>query len=306
MKTTLTYSAIIISFLAIFAKDITAQESAAVNASIEIKLSGSSFMVGEDIWLEVSVRNTGTRSTALNEPLLVGGNVHCVVTDSRGGVFANPDWVDALPMNSELAPGMEVKRLSPLLNHVGTSLRGQTFFAHLPPEQYSLYCEFQLPDFSKIRSETIRFSVERPAGNLKDVWSRLVAIDRRPHTGNARAEKLSQFKDFVRAYSASPWTPAILSVICVMDKEGSVEYVRELLNKFPDSPHCDFALVDLARLTTRSEFDLEISALKSSSGTTRLGNLLRSLAGETVEDLTLTAPVSELIKVAQTKGSAEN
>lgn len=242
---------------------------------LDVSLDKPLYEIGEDIWLNIGLVNQGVDPIVVPWPSLYERRITCRLLDSKMVMYPYVGLAaESVDTGRSLVSGARLARLTPLLEAFGSRVWRQSLLRQLPPEDYSLSCSCRWKEFDISATSPIAFTIANPSPGVLSRWKELISADSRSNARKGANEKTSKFNAFLTENPNSPWSPRLLSALDALDPPNSVNYAKRLLNEFPESPWCDFALITLSMRLSRSELQSELDQIKQRHSSTRLGSVV--------------------------------
>jgi hypothetical protein len=247
---------------------------------LELALDKTSYLLGEDVWLEVRVLNDSNVTLELPHPYFCTSILRMKLTDQSGRSLRYKGATirgDALPPDTVPAKGT-VSQLLNLISNFGNPLNeyGIGLVRRLPCGTYTLQATYHPSTVSEIGSNSVSFSVGDPSGGEQQVWELLTEIDWGPDGRKHRIQSLCNILD---GYQESVYWPEAWYLLKISNEARAAEYADRLFALHPNSPYCDDALFSLLfskPVSERGQLARSIAEKKASSRLTRVATELFS------------------------------
>ena len=213
---------------------------------LELALDKTSYVLGEDVWMEICVLNDSNVALELPHPYFCTSILRVKLTDQSGQSLRYKGatiYGDALPPDTVPANGT-MSQLLNLISNFGKPLNdyGIGLVRGLPCGTYTLTATYHPSTVSEIGSNTVMFSVENPSGGEQKAWELLTEIDWGPDGRKYRIQSLCSILD---GYQESVYWPEVWYLLKISNEARAAEYVDRLFALHPNSPYCDDALFSL-------------------------------------------------------------
>jgi hypothetical protein len=267
---------------------------------LELALDKTSYMLGEDVWMEIRVLNDSNVALELPHPYFCTSILRVKLTDQRGRLFpyrGSSIVENALPPDTVPAKGT-VSQLLNLISNFGSTLNeyGIGLVDRLPCGTYTLQATYHPSTVSEIGSNSVIFSVENPSGGEQQVWETLTEIDWGPDSRKYRIQSLCSILD---GYQESVYWPEVWYLLKISNEARAAEYIVRLFALHPNSPYCDDALFSLLFSKPASERGQLARSIAERKPSSRLAKVATELFSGQVSTPLLVRELQKIVPSAQ-------